>query len=129
MTAVATIFALLPMALGTTGGGVFISQPLDIAVIGSLILSTALTLIGVPVLYELIEGLRGRRRERWTPIEPAPDPEVEPRRVGRWSADVLGLPVLGRAQAGSAASSHRLFVRISPPSRSAWRCSRSSAST
>jgi HAE1 family hydrophobic/amphiphilic exporter-1 len=34
MTALATIFALLPMALGITGGGGFISRPLAVVVIG-----------------------------------------------------------------------------------------------
>ena len=60
MTAAATIFALLPMAFGLTGGGVFISRPLAIVVIGGLVSSTLLTLILVPVLYTLVE----RRRER-----------------------------------------------------------------
>ena len=61
MTAIATIFALTPMALGVTGGGVFISKPLAIVVIGGLISSTLLTLILVPVLYRLVEGRRERR--------------------------------------------------------------------
>jgi HAE1 family hydrophobic/amphiphilic exporter-1 len=61
MTAIATIFALTPMALGVTGGGVFISKPLAIVVIGGLISSTLLTLILVPVLYKLVEGRRERR--------------------------------------------------------------------
>src|SRR5678815_451010 len=61
MTAIATIFALLPMALGLTGGGGFISQPLAIVVIGGLISSTALTLVLVPVLYRLVEGRRERK--------------------------------------------------------------------
>lgn len=60
MTALATIFALTPMAIGLTGGGSFISQPLALVVIGGLISSTLLTLFVVPVLYELIE----RRKER-----------------------------------------------------------------
>ncbi|MGH3702791.1 MAG: efflux RND transporter permease subunit [Pseudonocardiaceae bacterium] len=60
MTAVATVFALLPMALGLTGGGGFISQPLAIVVIGGLISSTLLTLVLVPVLTVLTE--QGRRR-------------------------------------------------------------------
>lgn len=60
MTAAATIFALVPMALGITGGGVFISQPLAIVVIGGLFTSTLLTLVLVPVLYTLVE--RGRAR-------------------------------------------------------------------
>ncbi|MET1065204.1 MAG: efflux RND transporter permease subunit [Arthrobacter sp.] len=61
MTALATVFALTPMALGLTGGGGFISQPLAIVVIGGLISSTALTLVLVPVLYRLIEGRRERK--------------------------------------------------------------------
>ncbi|GIG38633.1 efflux RND transporter permease subunit [Cellulomonas phragmiteti] len=68
MTAAATIFALVPMALGLTGGGVFISQPLAIVVIGGLFTSTLLTLVLVPVLYTLVERARlrgaGRRSGR-----------------------------------------------------------------
>ena len=71
MTALATILALTPMALAITGGGAFISQPLAIVVIGGLISSTLLTLVLVPVLYELVgrgaawaDGLRGRRGHR-----------------------------------------------------------------
>jgi HAE1 family hydrophobic/amphiphilic exporter-1 len=61
MTALATIFALTPMALGATGGGGFISKPLAIVVIGGLFSSTLLTLIIVPVLYWLIEGGKERK--------------------------------------------------------------------
>jgi len=61
MTALATIFALMPMALGITGHGGFISQPLAIVVIGGLISSTVLTLIVLPTLYNLVEGARERR--------------------------------------------------------------------
>jgi HAE1 family hydrophobic/amphiphilic exporter-1 len=64
MTALATIFALLPMAVGLTGHGGFISQPLAIIVIGGLVSSTLLTLIVLPVLYNLVEGTRERRRNR-----------------------------------------------------------------
>jgi HAE1 family hydrophobic/amphiphilic exporter-1 len=64
MTALATIFALLPMALGITGGGGFISQPLAIVVIGGLFSSTGLTLIIVPVLYWLVEGGKDRKQGR-----------------------------------------------------------------
>ncbi|MFZ0139506.1 MAG: efflux RND transporter permease subunit [Aeromicrobium sp.] len=60
MTALATIGALIPMGLGLTGGGVFISKPLAIVVIGGLISSSILTLILVPVLYDLVE-----RRPDW----------------------------------------------------------------
>lgn len=73
MTALATIFALTPMALGITGGGGFISQPLAIVVIGGLFSSTVLTLVIVPVLYWLVEGRKERRATRgkrsWLPIK------------------------------------------------------------
>ncbi len=64
MTALATIFALLPMALGITGHGGFISQPLAIVVIGGLLSSTVLTLVVLPTLYNAVEGRRQRRRDR-----------------------------------------------------------------
>lgn len=61
MTALATIFALIPMAIGLTGSGGFISKPLAIVVIGGLFSSTILTLVIVPVLYELVEGGKEKR--------------------------------------------------------------------
>lgn len=64
MTACATIFALIPMGLGLTGGGAFISQPLAVVVIGGLVSSTVLTLLLVPVLYLLVERRGERRRQR-----------------------------------------------------------------
>ncbi|MCW3158300.1 efflux RND transporter permease subunit [Micropruina sonneratiae] len=64
MTALATIFALVPMSLGLTGGGVFVSKPLAIVVIGGLVSSTILTLILVPVLYDLLENWRQNGRDR-----------------------------------------------------------------
>jgi hydrophobic/amphiphilic exporter-1 (mainly G- bacteria), HAE1 family len=65
MTAIATIFALLPMALGFTGEGGFISQPLAIVVIGGLISSTLLTLVLVPTLYTMVESTKEWGRRRW----------------------------------------------------------------
>jgi len=64
MTAIATIFALIPLGIGLTGHGGFISQPLAIVVIGGLVSSTLLTLIVLPVLYYLVEGARERRTDR-----------------------------------------------------------------
>ncbi len=64
MTALATIAALTPMALGVTGHGGFISQPLAIVVIGGLISSTVLTLVVLPTLYNLVMGARERRIAR-----------------------------------------------------------------
>jgi HAE1 family hydrophobic/amphiphilic exporter-1 len=64
MTAVATISALIPMALGLTGSGGFISQPLAIVVIGGLISSTLLTLVLVPTLYTMVERAKERLRRK-----------------------------------------------------------------
>ncbi len=58
MTAVATILALVPMALGFGGEGGFLSTPLAVVVIGGLFTSTFLTLILVPVLYLAFDRLR-----------------------------------------------------------------------
>ncbi|WP_406493596.1 efflux RND transporter permease subunit [Streptomyces sp. NBC_00846] len=70
MTALATIFALLPMALGVTGEGGFISQPLAVVVIGGLVTSTLLTLLLVPTLYAMVE-LRKERRVKKKAIKRA----------------------------------------------------------
>ncbi|MCP2165016.1 efflux RND transporter permease subunit [Goodfellowiella coeruleoviolacea] len=64
MTAAATICALVPMSLGLTGGGGFISQPLAVVVIGGLISSTLLTLLLVPALYTIVENTKERMRRR-----------------------------------------------------------------
>jgi hydrophobic/amphiphilic exporter-1 (mainly G- bacteria), HAE1 family len=59
MTALATIFALLPLAFGFGGGGsALISSSLAIPVIGGLLTSTFLTLLVVPVGYSLLKGRR-----------------------------------------------------------------------
>ncbi|RCG32041.1 AcrB/AcrD/AcrF family protein [Sphaerisporangium album] len=85
MTALATVFALLPMALGVTGGGGFISKPLAIVVIGGLISSTVLTLLLVPTLYTMVETRKEKRRARrlrreggtsTPPVEEAPAPAI-----------------------------------------------------
>ncbi|CAL9419482.1 Swarming motility protein SwrC [Streptomyces sp. enrichment culture] len=76
MTALATVFALLPMALGVTGEGGFISQPLAVVVIGGLVSSTVLTLLLVPTLYTMVELRRERRRtKRRTRLKAVPAPQ------------------------------------------------------
>ncbi|RSD08524.1 efflux RND transporter permease subunit [Amycolatopsis eburnea] len=78
MTAAATIFALVPMALGITGQGGFIGQPLAIVVIGGLVSSTLLTLVLVPTLYTMVETRKERRRaRREARRNPAKAPESE----------------------------------------------------
>lgn len=64
MTALATIGALLPLALGFENtGGSLISKGLGVTVIGGLISSTLLTLLIVPIVYESLSRLR-RGKER-----------------------------------------------------------------
>ncbi|MDA0329054.1 MAG: efflux RND transporter permease subunit [Gemmatimonadetes bacterium] len=57
MTTVTTMLGLAPMALGI-GRGSDLRAPLAIAVIGGLLVATALTLIVVPVVYQSAERLR-----------------------------------------------------------------------
>lgn len=53
MTALATIGALIPLALFDAGGGALISKGVGVTVIGGLISSTVLTLLIVPIVYEV----------------------------------------------------------------------------
>lgn len=62
MTAIATIGALIPLALGNGGGGL-ISKGLAISVIGGLASSTLLTLIIVPIVYEVLSKLFKKNRK------------------------------------------------------------------
>jgi len=64
MTALATVGALLPLALGYEGDGGMISRGLGLTVIGGLTSSTLLTLIIVPIVYEVLSKFR-----RKAPIE------------------------------------------------------------
>jgi HAE1 family hydrophobic/amphiphilic exporter-1 len=57
MTAICTIFALVPLSLGL-GEGELIAAELGVVVIGGLFSSTVLTLIVIPVLYSLTERFR-----------------------------------------------------------------------
>ena len=53
MTALATIFGMLPLALGV-GSGAQLLQPLAIAVIGGVSVSMLLSLLITPVLFLLL---------------------------------------------------------------------------
>ncbi|MBR2568341.1 MAG: efflux RND transporter permease subunit, partial [Paenibacillus sp.] len=56
-TAIATIGALIPLAIGMEGSGL-ISKGLGVTVIGGLTSSTLLTLVMVPIVYESLMKLR-----------------------------------------------------------------------
>ena len=59
MTALTTIFAMVPLALGVESG-TMIAGELAVVVIGGLFSSTLLTLVVIPVLYSLTDRLRRR---------------------------------------------------------------------
>ena len=59
MTAIATMFALMPLVLGFSEGSI-IAAELGTVVVGGLFTSTLLTLIVVPVVYSLLDGLKRR---------------------------------------------------------------------
>ncbi len=81
MTAVATILALMPMALGLNKDSVFIAAPLAITVIGGLASSTVLTLLLVPTLYVLVEGGRDRKNPANGNTKPVEDQEASKEEV------------------------------------------------
>jgi HAE1 family hydrophobic/amphiphilic exporter-1 len=62
MTALTTMFAMVPLAFGVSGGTILAAE-LAVVVIGGLFSSTLLTLLVIPVIYSLTDGLRQRRRK------------------------------------------------------------------
>ena len=79
MTAIATILALIPLAAGFNEGSI-IAAELGTVVIGGLFSSTFLTLLVVPAVYLLVDGLRtrvGRAAHRAT-SDQAPAGEATP---------------------------------------------------
>ncbi len=69
MTATATIFGAMPIALGL-GAGSASRRPLGYAIVGGLIFSTVLTLYLVPVVYVMLDALRARLKGRAAVLEP-----------------------------------------------------------
>ncbi len=67
---ITALLGLLPMAMGI-GPGAELQAPLAIAVFGGLVTATALTLIVIPVVYDLLEELRLKMRALmgWSPVE------------------------------------------------------------
>ena len=59
MTALTTIFGLVPMSVGTSSLIGIPYSPMGRAVVGGLMASTALTLFVVPLFYTLLDDLRG----------------------------------------------------------------------
>lgn len=63
MTAVSTIFGILPIALGL-GAGSEGRRPLGVAVVVGMLTSTVLTLVVVPVVYKMFDDLAVRNQRR-----------------------------------------------------------------
>lgn len=59
MTTLAMIFGMLPAVLATSTGSEM-RRPMAIAIVGGLISSTLLTLLVVPVVYTILDDLRGK---------------------------------------------------------------------
>ncbi|MCA1039292.1 efflux RND transporter permease subunit [Bacillus infantis] len=68
MTAIATIGALAPLAVGLEGSGL-ISKGLGVTVIGGLTSSTLLTLLIVPIVYESLMKLKRRGKKKTAAAE------------------------------------------------------------
>jgi HAE1 family hydrophobic/amphiphilic exporter-1 len=93
MNTVTAMLGLLPMALGVGAGGE-LQAPLAMAVFGGLLSATALTLVVIPVSYDLLEELQAwiLARLRGPAPEPVPAPPPvtpEPQRRPR-PASVAG---------------------------------------
>ncbi len=71
MTTFAMIFGMMPVALGV-GEGAETRSPMGIAVIGGLLTSLFLTLIVVPVAYDVVDAFLARFLKRKEAIEVAP---------------------------------------------------------
>jgi hydrophobic/amphiphilic exporter-1 (mainly G- bacteria), HAE1 family len=64
MTAVSTVFGMLPVALGQGDGSEW-RNPMGVVAIGGLSASTFLTLLVVPVVYTLVDDGQGALQRAW----------------------------------------------------------------
>ncbi len=64
MTTFAIIFGMIPVALGL-GEGAEMRAPVGVTIIGGVTTSTLLTLIVIPVVYSLLDGVVNNRFTKW----------------------------------------------------------------
>ncbi len=95
MTTLATVFGIMPIALGL-GTGAEARKPLGMAVVGGMLFSTALTLLVVPVFYTVLARFAGRpQRSRVEQFAsgaspPAAAPPTPPPPIGPLAAGAPG---------------------------------------
>ncbi|MFZ6180592.1 efflux RND transporter permease subunit [Nannocystis pusilla] len=104
MTAAATIFGMIPVALALGEGGET-RAPMAVIVIGGMITSTVLTLVVVPVVYLLFDRMVTSRSMRWISFKFFGVDASKP-------AETLDDPLPTQAQAHAAAVSP---VQAPPP--------------
>jgi HAE1 family hydrophobic/amphiphilic exporter-1 len=114
MTTATTVLGLLPLALGGPHVGDILYYPLARTVIGGLLVSTALTLVLVPVLYTLLEDAWNGLARAWrgkpaAPATPAPA-------AGPLALVIVGAGLVAALGAGPAAAAelHRAIDRSWP---------------
>lgn len=75
MNTLTAIFGVLPMMIGF-GPGAALQAPLAIVVFGGLLSATALTLVVIPVCYEVIDEVSVRVRSFFKRATPIPEPSA-----------------------------------------------------
>jgi HAE1 family hydrophobic/amphiphilic exporter-1 len=63
MTTFTTVFGVLPMAIMSQTGSE-LQRPLALVIVGGLLCTTILTLILIPVCYEILENMKEKRKTR-----------------------------------------------------------------
>jgi hypothetical protein len=67
MTALSTVFGMIPVAISRADGAEW-RNPMGILGVGGMLSSTLLTLVVVPVVYTLVDDLRGWTARAWVPL-------------------------------------------------------------
>jgi multidrug efflux pump len=75
MTAISTVFGVLPIALAL-GAGSQSRRPLGMAVVGGMTVSTLLTLFLIPVVYTLLAEAVEKHRQRQAAAVPVSEPQL-----------------------------------------------------
>jgi multidrug efflux pump subunit AcrB len=76
MTTLAMIGGMAPVVLGLSGGDPSFRRPMGLTVIGGLALSTLLSLVVVPAVYSVVDGLSRRLKREKVLATPSVAPEA-----------------------------------------------------